>query len=50
MLVKDFLVMLILKLKLICFLYYNLLNLEANLAFYKLLLKKLLQLVLAATF
>jgi hypothetical protein len=50
MLVKDLLVMLALKLKLIYFPYYNLLDLEANLIFYKLLPKKLLQLILAATF
>jgi hypothetical protein len=42
MLVKDLLVMLILKLKLICFFYYDFLDLEVNLVFYGLLLKKLL--------
>jgi hypothetical protein len=50
MLVKNLLITLILKLKLIYLFYYNLLDLKTNLAFYKLLLKKLLQLVLAATF
>jgi hypothetical protein len=42
--------MLALMLKLICFFYYNFLDLKANLVFYGLLLKKLLQLVLVATF
>jgi hypothetical protein len=49
MLVKDLPVTFALKPELICLPYYNFLDLKANLVFYGLLLKKLPQLVLAAT-